>query len=143
LEGYGAGIETFVHAHDRDAGLLFSRHDRAFYGSGAAVAGQERGVHVPGAKRSRIEGVGAQDLTVRRDDEGVLGRDLVRDLADTGRLAQREARGEREFGDWSRRELSSPAAPAVGLGDHEPHLVLRIYEAAQDGGGEGRGAGEC
>jgi hypothetical protein len=99
-------------------------------------------MHVPGTKRGRVEGVCTKYLAVRRDDEGVLGEDLVRNLADTGRLAQGEARGEREFGHGGRGELSSPAPPAVGLGDHKPHLVLRGYEAAQNGRGEGRGAGE-
>src|SRR5215207_2968997 len=41
LEGYGAGIEAFVHTHDRDASLSLSSHDCALCGSGATVARQE------------------------------------------------------------------------------------------------------
>jgi hypothetical protein len=80
-------------------------------------------VHVPGAKWCCVEGVGAQDLTVSRDDEGVVSGDLVGNLPNAGRLAQREICRDGELGHGGPGESSSPAAPAVWLGDHKPYLV--------------------
>lgn len=143
MEGDGTGIQSFVHTHNGDTGLLFSGHDRALNRSGAAVGRQQRSVDVPGTKRCCVEGVGAQDLAVGRDHEGVVGRDLPCNLTDTGRLTQREVCVQREFGDGGFEEFTPASLRAVGLGDHEPDLVIRGDQAAQDGSGEGRGSSEC
>ena len=80
-------------------------------------------MHVPGAKRGCVEAVGAQDLTVSCNDEGVMSGDLVRNLPDAERLAQREICRDGELGHGGRRESSSPAAPASWLRDNKPYLV--------------------
>ena len=72
LEGKRAGIEALIHTHDGHAGLALSVHYGAFYGSGPAVLGQERGVHVVGVVFGGVQGFGAQYLAVGSDDEGVV-----------------------------------------------------------------------
>ena len=91
---------------------------------------------VPGPLLGRVEGIGAKDLAVGGDDEGVVARDLVGYLRYAYGLAQRKLQGAREPR-HGRRHLFAASAPAgVGLGDDEAHVVVGGSEPAQDGGGQ-------
>jgi hypothetical protein len=84
-----------------------------------------------------------QDLSVCGDDQGVVVGDLFGDFGYTGRLVQAQACGARELGNRGGLMLAAPALAGVGLGDHEPDVVGRGDQAAEDGGSEIGCAGEC
>ena len=97
---------------------------------------------VPGAFVGGVEGVWAQYLAVCGDDEGVVRGYLPGDLRYAGGLAQGEAKVAGELRHGRRLRPAAPAFAGIGLRDDEAHLVVGGDEAAQDGGGEIRGAGE-
>src|SRR5918997_1926426 len=136
LQGDGSGVQAFVHSHYGYARLLLALHDGAFYGGGAAVLREQGGVDVPGAVGGRVEGVRAQDLAESGDDEGVVRRDPVRQLAYAIGLRQRQVLRACEGPDWRGSGLAAASSAAGGLGDHQTHLVGGVEEAAQDGCGE-------
>jgi hypothetical protein len=90
-------------------------------------------VDVPGAFGGSVEGFGTQDLPVGGDDQDVVIGEFVTDLGDGVRLAQDEAVGMGELGDWGSLDPASPALSRVWLRDHEPHLVGRGDQTPQDG----------
>src|SRR5829696_8447772 len=89
LQGHRTGVQALFHTDYGDAGLVFAVHYRPFDRGGTPILRQERGVDVPGALLGRKEGVGAKDLAVGGNDEGVVARDLVGYLRYAGGLAQR------------------------------------------------------
>ena len=100
-------------------------------------------MNVPRALGRGVEGIGEQDLSVCCYDQGVVVGDFICGLYDMGWLAQAQACGARELGNRSGLMLAAPAPAGVGLGDHEPDVVGRGDQAAEDGGGEIGCAGEC
>ena len=87
---------------------------------------------VPGALGGGVEGIGAKDLAVGGDDQGVVMGELVADFGDCGRLTQGEAIGVCELGNGCAGHAAPPAFPEIRLRDDEPHFVGGGDQASQD-----------
>lgn len=79
---------------------------------------------VPGAGSSCVEGIWAQDLAVRCDDEGVEVRDLGGCFGDTSWLEQGKVGGVGQvcYGCWGSLAAAAPAG--VWLGEHQRYVVV-------------------
>src|SRR5918993_5014686 len=99
-------------------------------------------MYVVGTLSGCEERIGAKDLAVGGDDQGVVGGEFVADLGDMGRLSQGKVVRVGKSGDRSSYCLASPAFARVWLRDHQSYLVGRGEKALQDCRREVRGACE-
>ena len=121
-----SGIERLDDPHDRDAGFAIAGDHRAMNRRGAAIARQQRRVHVDQADARRRQQPVRQDLAVggHHADVGVERREVAsanasrdsRSGCSTGRPAATRQRLDRAVGD-----LLSAAARAIGLRDDAGH----------------------
>jgi hypothetical protein len=70
-EQHRSGIESLLHAHDRNAGDAVAGEDRALDRRRAAPARQQRGVNVEATQARNRERLRRQDQSIGRNDERV------------------------------------------------------------------------
>jgi hypothetical protein len=121
----------------------------------AAPARQQRGVDVDAAAARQVEhglrqdqAVGGHHQQIRRGGQqglprgiGVLGELAVR--AQTAWLGDSQATVQRLLLDRRRLQLHAAPGGAVGLGQHQRHLVASVGQGGQRGAGELGCPGEC
>ena len=132
LDDGGAGVERLDDPHDRDAGGQLAGDDGPMNRRGAAIARQQRGVHVDHAEpRDRQNRLG-EDAPVRGDDaevgvpagQGVEKRRILHALRlQHGEAGRQRARLDRRVG-----HLLAAASRPVGLRDDADHGVRRRGE---------------
>src|SRR5207248_10358965 len=114
LEQHGAGVETRVHLHDRDAGFGIPRKDRPLDGGGAAPARQDRRVNVDAPEPWERQHLSRKNEAVGHNDESFRIPGLKRRTGFLARerlgLDDRQAVGER--GTLHRTRLDPAAATA-------------------------------
>ena len=147
---HGAAVESGFHLHDGDAGLRVARLDRAMDRRRAAPARQQRSMDVDAAARRQVEHGLRQDQAVGGHhhqfgaalDAGGADRLVRRRILEPLGLGHRNGvrQGDFLYGGG----LQHHAAPgrAVGLGQHQHHLVSGGEQGFQCRRGELRRAGE-
>ena len=118
-----SGIERLDDPHDRDAGFAIAGDHGAMNGRGAAIAWQQRRVHVDQAARQRRQQPVRQDLAVgghHADVGAATTRACASNASRDSRSGckHRKARGERQRLHRAVRDLLAAAARAIGLRDH-------------------------
>ena len=140
LQENRAGIDSFVHLHDRDAGPFLPFDQRPLEGRRPPVFREERGVDIDAAEAGAADDLpgkdlaeGGQDNQLRREGpEGVQKRRLP----DFFRLEDGEA--EAVGGGLDRRGSRHAAPPlgAVGLGDDADNRIALTDQSFQGGNGK-------
>jgi FlaG/FlaF family flagellin (archaellin) len=141
-----AGIETFVHAHDGDAGLGVAGEDGAMDGGGAAPARQQRSMDVDAAEDRRIEEAFGQDMAVG-DDDGGIEVERLEDLRllfglQGARRADRQTEFVGELMDGCSSLLLAATRGLGGPGVDADDIVTGFGQGTEGRHGEGGGAEE-
>ena len=108
-EQHVAGVHLLAHRHDGDAGLGVARQDRVLDRRGAAMARQDRRVHVDAAVRRQVEDRAAAGCVRTRRRRSASGASARSASSELGRAHLRRAAGP---GARARARASSPAAAA-------------------------------
>ena len=141
-----AGIQTFVHLHDGDAGELVTGFDTTLNGCGTAPARQQRGMYVQTAMFGGIEHALRQNQAVGHHHHYISVEALqlfnVGGVFEIQRLIHRNPVIQRDL--FNRAGLQFFTAPGrtVGLGIDSDDIVVAVDECLQVNGCKLRRAGK-